>query len=117
LKSTSSTKNASSSTASTASNSTNAPKSFICDKDPNNKPHEIKKAELSSYLKACKIAIPDFQGFVWGHGDGTLAGACAKAKDSAYDYPTTACYCYTAENVGSTSAVENGDLLCWVGSP
>lgn len=70
-------------------------------------------------LAACKAKLSNFPGFIWGTDagatHGTRDGSCLKAKDNAFNHPSTACYCYTAQNVGSASALSNGDWICWVG--
>jgi len=81
---------------------------------------KITKSQMLDYGKACTSDTNSgVSNFVWGTDagatKGTPEGSCKSAKDEAYNKPKSACYCYQAENVSNTSAVSNGNWMCWVG--
>ncbi len=74
------------------------------------------KEEFPNHLKACPTLS-----FSWGTDSsgktfkGTPEGSCKSAiENTITGKGKSACYCYIATNVSATSAVSNGNWMCWV---
>lgn len=72
------------------------------------------KEQWPNYVKACPTL-----NFYWGSdagvNNGTPEGSCKSAiQNTISGKGKSACYCYIATNVSATSAVSNGNWMCWV---
>ena len=72
------------------------------------------KEQWPNYVKACPTL-----NFYWGSdagvNNGTPEGSCKSAiQNTISGKGKSACYCYIATNVSATSAISNGNWICWV---
>ncbi|MBO9537692.1 hypothetical protein [Herbaspirillum sp.] len=74
------------------------------------------KEEYVISMNACKKADSTLSTRTWGTDagstHGTPEGSCKMARQNGY--ARTACYCFETRNPGESSAVDEGDWVCWI---
>lgn len=76
------------------------------------------KEKLTQVTAACGKSNSSVQGWTWGTDagatNGSAQGSCKMVMSKSSE-PKTACYCVITRNPGPTSAVGEGDWVCWMG--
>lgn len=85
----------------------------------NRKVGQVLKMTKAQYVKSMNICLKnDPSNLEWGTGGegdhGTPEGSCKNVL--AHSSPKTACYCFETRNPGESSALNEGDWVCWVAS-